>query len=227
MGSSFSTSYNSDHLYNEIKKNIKELIYDYQIWTNDKICDNLEVIYYDKLIKLNKPNLLDISSAIGYKSNKEYDKQKLCQIIISHYKRRIKLLQIINQALDKEKIRLYQAKNGPVCKNTNKYVSVEDFFICEQIPNSLWIDRVQYQKIIEKYKKVNIQTEWIFWIKKLEKCYYKSLRILLKIVRKIKQDIDNKMDEIEFDKLENSTIKIIENMNKLCELYYLLAVNYN
>ena len=189
MGAISSTIFNSDNLYNEIKKIIKELVNEYQIWTNDKICQNIELIYFDKLIKLNEKTLLDVTSAIGYKMNKQYDKQRLCQLIILHYKKRITLLQIINIALEKEKIRLDQAKNGPVCRNTNKYISNEDFFTCEQIPNALWLDKKQYQQMVRKFKKLKIYKNWLFWINKLENCYHKSLKLLLKIVKRIKQDM--------------------------------------
>lgn len=226
MGNFLNTNISSEQLHNEIKNVVKNLIYEYESWTNEETCQKLELLYHDKLLKFNKSSLLDISAIIGYKYNKKVDKGELCKIIIQHYKRRIDLLKAINNALERGRKRIYQAQNGPICKRVDSYIEMEDFFTCEQIPNALWIEQEQYKKILESYKRLNIYEGWKYWILELDKYYYKSLKKLLRIVRIIKQDIDNSLSDIEFEIIEIATYKIIENMNNLCDIYYILSVNY-
>ncbi len=59
------------------------------------------------------------------------------------------------------------------------------------------------------------------------KLYYNSLEELLNIIRKIKQDIDNSLSDIEFAELSNYAEKILENLEIYSEIYYLLAINFS
>jgi hypothetical protein len=52
------------------------------------------------------------------------------------------------------------------------------------------------------------------------------MKILLKAIKIIKQDVDNSMDDDTFSELETATRAIIKKMNHICNIYYLLVVNY-
>src|ERR1700744_1942450 len=103
---------NSVNLYDNIRKQVSDLIYKYEFWTNNEICDKLTIVYYDKLIQFPKTDLLDASSYIGIKNDidKKIDKAELCSKIINHYKNRIDLLKEIMDSVDKSYRRLNQAK---------------------------------------------------------------------------------------------------------------------
>ena len=222
MGSS-SSKIDSDKLYIAIQNTVKDLIIEYEIWSNDKLCDKMDLIFYDKIIKFKKDNLLDVSAAIGYNYNKDYDKKELCKLIINHFKKRIELLNFISKSISNVSDRILKAQKGNICQRVNK--EVNDFITCTSIPNALWINKEDYQQIIESFKKDKRYEVWKHWIDNMYKLYYNSLEELLNIIRKIKQDIDNSLSDIEFDELSNNTKKIIEKLDTYSEIYYLLAIN--
>lgn len=224
MGINTSNINNPDILYEEIQRTIKNLIYEYNVWSSEEMCNNLEIIYYDKLIKFDKSELLDASAAIGYSYNKNVQKGIICQQIIEHYRRRIKLLRDIKFITEKVRDRLYQAKNGPVCKNVDAHV--EDFVTCSKIPQALWLDQYQYQKILENIKNDKRFEIWEYWIENLSCCYYQSLNKILNIIIKIKYDVNNSLTEMSFKELEEYTKNVLEDMDVLSEIYYILAINH-
>src|SRR5579885_2703602 len=101
MGLLLSKNLRKDLLTCEIKNTIKDLIKNYDMWTNEKICNNMEVMYNKNLIKLNEKQLYDIIVSIGYKINNKLSKDELCKIITNHYKRRISLLKLIKEEIEK------------------------------------------------------------------------------------------------------------------------------
>lgn len=224
MGIVMSNIMSNDIIMYEIKNAIKELIKNYEVWTNDETCNNLEVMYNGKLITLTVDQLRGITSTIGYKYDKPVPREKLCTIIVTHYKKRIELLKLINQNIEKCADMIHRAKKGPVCKNVNSFV--DDFFKCNSIPNSLWIDKEEYRNMITTLKNQDRISSLTVWVEDLEEHYHKSLKRLLKVIDLIKRDIDKTMSHAEFDAIEEHTKKIMTNMTNLCEIYYLLAINY-
>jgi len=228
MGIITSNISSNDIIMHEIRYTIKDLIKNYEVWANNESCNNLEVIYNGKLTKLTLDQLRGISATIGYKYDKnttgQLSKEKLCRNIITHYKKRINLLQFINFNIEKCADMLHKSKNGPVCKNVDGFL--DDFFKCNSIPNSLWINKEEYADMIDRLKQQNRLESLIKWIDDLEEHYNKSLQKLLKIIDIIKKDIDKTIPQPEFDAIEEYTRKIINNMTTLCEIYYLLAINY-
>lgn len=224
MGIVTSSIMSNDIIMYEIKNTIKDLIKNYEVWTNDKLCSNLEVMYNGKLVKLTIDQLRGITTTIGYKYDKPVARERLCEIIINHYKKRIELLQLINLNIEKCADMIRRAKKGQVCKNVDSYV--DDFFKCNAIPNSLWIDKEEYNDMIKALKQQDRISLLVNWVEDLEEHYHKSLKRLLRIIDMIKRDIDKTISEVEFNAIETHTKKVINNMTTLCEIYYLLAVNY-
>jgi hypothetical protein len=207
----------------DIKQTIKDLLYNYSIWTDSTKCQNLETLYRNKLIKLTDEQLIKISLSIGYKFDKQVNKQKICETIVNHFKKRVALLQYINENIEKCADMISRAKNGPICKNVNAYV--DDFFKCNTIPQALWIDKEEYREIINRKKSTDRIESLIGWVDDLEEHYNKSLKRLLKIIKLIRNEIDNTVTPSDFDAIEQYTRKIVDNMNRFCETYYLLAIN--
>lgn len=224
MGLTLSKNSATDLLICNIKDTIKDLIKNCELWTNDEICKNLEITFNNNLIKLNEPQLQEILISIGYKVDKHISKNKLCEIVINHFKKRIELLKLINREIDKCANMLTKAKKGPVCINVDKFV--DDFFTCSTIPNALWIDQNNYKISIKNLKKQGRIDTFAKWLKDLDKNYYKSLRRILKIIDIIKKDIDRNISEYDFSILEKYTKKILCEMVTLCEIYYLLIINF-
>jgi len=224
MGISFSNITSNDIIITDIKKTITELIDDYKIWTNDELCNNLELIYNGKLVKLTTEQLKGITSSIGYNNTDTLSKTDLCIMIMGHYKKRVLLLRAINGAINKCNNMLHHVKNGNVCLNVTKFI--DDFYICNQIPNAVWIDKNDYQLLLNKLKTQDRLSGLMVWINGLDEKYNESLKKLFKIVMMIKDDINKTIDEVEFRVIENYALKTLKNMILTCEIYYLLAINY-
>ena len=54
--------------------------------------------------------------------------------------------------------------------DTNK--DINDFITCTSIPNALWINKKDYQQIVENFKKDKRYEVWKQWIDKMYKLYY-------------------------------------------------------
>lgn len=224
MGINFSSITSNDLIINDIKKSVIELIDDYKIWTDKQLCNNFELIYNGKLINLTTQQLKGITSTIGYYSTESLSKDDLCIVIMNHYKKRITLLQLINKAINKCNDMINRTRNGNICINVNKFI--DDFYVCNQIPNAKWISKDEYKHMINNLKTQNRFHGILIWIEGLDEKYNESLRKLSKIIVMIREDIDKTIDEIEFGVIEKYTQKTLTHMILICEIYYLLAINY-
>jgi hypothetical protein len=215
---------NTDLLFNLIKDETNKLINNYEFWTDSRICDKLELVYYDKLIQYKKDDLLNASIYIGVKQDTTIDKPKLCQNIIVHYKDRITLLKTIWDAVNKGYKRIDMAKNGPVCQNVDKFV--EDFFTCQEY-KGLWLNNIQYKNILQKIKKYNLNSDQINYITNLQKYLTNYMKQLYEAVILIKEDVSNTIDNVSFIMVRDRVTNIIKKMNYICDIYYLLTINYS
>lgn len=220
MGSTFSSLASNDIIMYNIKNTVNELMNDYEIWANDQLCNNFELIYNGKLITLSDVQLKGIIAMIGYNNSENLSKDDLCQIIINHYKRKIELLKSINETIDKCNNMIHRAKNGKYCLNVNTFI--DDFYTCNQIDGAIWIDKDEYKIIIHKLKKQDRLKGMLIWIEGLDGKYNESVKKLTGIIDMIKKDVD----ESEFKIIEAHTYKTLEYMVLICEIYYLLAINY-
>ena len=50
--------------------------------------------------------------------------------------------------------------------------------------------------------------------------------MLIQMIRKIKQDIDHSVSEIRFKAYQDRIDYIIKHMDNICDIFYLLAINY-
>lgn len=226
MGQGAARDYKSNqNLYLKIKETVSDLIYRYEFWTDPKICAKLSLVYYDNLIQFEKSSLVDVSTVIGIKSpsNTPQTKEALCKEIISHYEKRINLLKKIWTIVDTNRKKIVQATHGPVCKKVDKFV--ENFFTCQEY-GGLWLDETQYRQIIANLKESNIHEDWIKFIEGLESKWYTYMDKFLRIITIIKEDIDNKLDDVEITNINDDTDVLIKKINGIMDIYYLLAINY-
>lgn len=219
-----SSHYYSNNLYDKIQNEIRHLLYNYNFWTNDQICDQLSLVYYDKLINFQKSELLGASASIGITHDSQIDKDGLCKMIIEHYKRRITLLTKIKTALDSAYLKILNSTAGPVCKNVDAYI--DDFFECKKA-NGIWLNQQQYQTIIENIKKTKGYETWINHVHNLDNNWKKYLHKLNNVVMLLKNDVDNKMSNAMFTEVEKHTNNVIRKMNYVCDIFYLLVVNFS
>jgi hypothetical protein len=225
MGNKHTNSNNSTKLYNIIKEEIEYLIDNYKFWTNENICEKLTVVYHDKLMQYDRSVLLNASMDIGIENQDiKFDKSILCANIITHYVSKILLLQDILKAINRGKKRTILAVNGPVCQQVDSFI--DDFYKCQEL-GGLWLSREQYNKIINNIiNDARLDKQYMKYIKDLERYWIKYMKILQETVQTIKRDISNKMGKLEFETLKFQTEENIKKMDYICDIYYLLIVNY-
>jgi hypothetical protein len=218
-------SSSSETLYNDIQNTVKDLIYRYNFWTKDKenVCDNLTIVYYDKLIQYQKSDLLNASASIGLKHDINVDKGKLCVDIIKHFENRIKLLTEIWDAVDACYRKIMLSRTGPVCRNIDKYV--DNFFVCKEM-KGIWLNVDQYDKVLKNMKLSGQYGKWLSHVQKLDNTWNKYMKQLLRIITLIKQDVDNSMDDKEFEELRLSAKSTMDKMKYVTDVHYLLVVNF-
>lgn len=215
--------YTSNNLYAKIQNEIRHMIYNYQIWTDDKICDKLETIYHDKLITFNKSDILNATMSIGLKHETDVPKDELCHRIIIHYKKRLDILIKIKNALEKSYDQILSVTSGNVCRNVDEYVG--DFFTCAQ-KNGLWLNEEQYQAKLKQIKQTAEHNLWIKYVTGLDKNWKKYINKLNKIITVIKNDVDNNMSDASFDELNKHTDEVIRKMKYVCDIYCLIIINF-
>lgn len=223
MGSVFSGTHGSNDLYNEIRTSIDELLDEYKFWTNKNVCKDLEFVYYDKLIRFKKSDLLNASTAIGYKFNDNVNKPAICNTIISHYKKRIELLKYILQTVQKAQQKIDRANNGPVCRNVDGFIS--DLYNCNQIKGAEWMNKNAYKEYVKQLKKHERYDTWKHWLDKLINYYDTTLQKIQIIINKIKGDVNRSISEGEYKALMAHTQETLKSLNTLSDIYYLLAIN--
>jgi hypothetical protein len=229
MGVQHSVEYRSDYLYHQIRSTIKILIQEYKFWSDDKICNELEVVYYNKLLQFDIDILADASTAISFthhnKKINNCSKEELCRRIVNHYQKRIKLLKYIDKSVKRGRHRIAQAIDGPVCQGVD--IFVEDFFTCQKIPDAVWISKEQYAKFIARLYKTERFEQYEKYIDKLDYHYHKCIQKLLFIVEKIKKELDKSVSEERFAVIESKAEQLVKHMDNICDIFYILAINYN
>jgi hypothetical protein len=224
MGGVHSTISNSTYLLDNMKREIKKMIYDYEFWTKNTFCKDMQLLYHDKLIKFERSDLLDASVSLGIvKPSSDAEKKELCDKITNHYIQRIELLTKILKAIERNHLKVARAGGeGAVCRNVDAVIT--DFYSCQE-HKGLWLSEEQYNNLITNFKKNGNYEKWFNNVNKLRENFFTHLKQLNDVIVKIKQDIDNSLDHIAFSKLEQFTDEVIRKMDSICDILYLLSVN--
>jgi hypothetical protein len=230
MGGSLSSN-SSIMLGNEIKSIVNNISHNkYQWWTNKDNCMKLELIYKDKLMNLEKNSLLGTSFSLGIPfdrsttPNNIYDQTKdhLCNSIISHYKKRIELMENIFKSVETTQNMFRKLKKGNVCTSVDGYI--DNWRECGEVDGG-WIGEEEFTNILKKIGNTNKYRTYLGVVKKFEQNYYVYLRNLRSLVDMIVKDIDNKMEDHEFDIFETNILGLINRMNDKCESFYLIGIS--
>lgn len=212
----------TDKLEYIINNTIIKMIEEYSVWSNPQICGKLEAIYNNKLLELDKSEILKITYALRKTSTdfSNIPKSELCKLIVDHYKKRIELLRYIDHHVKKCALMIKRSKEGPVCRNAHEYI--DDFFACDKIPKAIWMDIKTYHNAIDKFK---VDERYTKFIENLYKHYFKSLKQVQEIINIIKQDVGGVFVG-NFESIESYAKRIVTNMVKMCKIYVLIIINY-
>ena len=116
------SSKNPTILYNEIRIILINLINSkYRWWTNKNNCMKLQLLYKDKLMNFDKDKLLGLFFSVGipYDKSYPYKKNEICDMIINHYSKRLKLFLYILKKVELTQ-RMLLGLYGPGCVGVNE-----------------------------------------------------------------------------------------------------------
>ena len=207
---------------NQLEKDLLKMIADYKFWTDDTICDNIGVFYYDKLIKFHKKDLLDISTGIGIIYKPSVSKKLLCDTIIQNYKAKLDIVKIIYENVIKSSEKIMYATHGPVCRSVDKYI--DDFINCKKY-NGQWLGNSQYDELLEKFKEGSQYEKWGEHISKLQNKHDEYIEKLLEYIQKLKSDITNVMTLEELVEMKNNVMETVKTFDHITDVLYLLIIN--
>jgi len=219
----------SDFLYD-----IDGIISDYSFWNDENACKNLEILYYDKLVKLNHYKIKNVALSIGIKnvqSNKLINdlnfKKKICLLIVSHYKKIINLVNHVKNTILLCQSMIHKINNGHVCQNVSTYIS--NSFACAS-NGGTWVDHDQYKKKFKEHLIKNSSDKishdnFFKYKKKLNDNYNYYLKIIKNDIYHIKSNI-NELNVDDVNILEKNIILNSKNLYKIVKIYYLLLINF-
>jgi hypothetical protein len=217
-------------LYNEIKYEMSDYIEKNTYWTDDKICNKIELFYYDKLLNFNNSDIIDLSIGIGIKINNqdEIDKSKLCAEIIDYYRDKIIFLNSIEHELNELFKKKHMAEYGPVCRNVmydinlldeKKQEILNDIETCTANGGS-WYSKDMYINNIKDSREYN---KWINQNNKLNTLFFNNL---IKIKKSLDKFFKNKkITQEEFNFIRDNIYETIYDMNKICNRLVLSIIN--
>jgi hypothetical protein len=124
MGSSISTTNNSD-LYNNIIKTIDILTKEYSNdFLNKDFCDSLSLIYEDKLMNFPLKKIKNVNYKLGITYNNNTLKNNLCKNIIDYYKQRIEIMKNISDKLNSINNEIAEFLNPPYYIDENNFIVI-------------------------------------------------------------------------------------------------------
>jgi len=221
MGSILSTNKNSQQLADDIKSTVTDLSYNrYQWWLDENNCMKLELFYKDKLMNFSKDIIVGTTYTIGIPAEGSYSKKELCQRIINHYKKRVELMKVIFEGVNKTQQMIQKINDGEICIQVDRFV--DNWNQCKQY-NGGWISKNKFQELLQKIKDTKKYERYYSVVERFEINYYKFLVKLHEFLYRIKEDIDNSMSDEEFNALDKEIRLLVDRMVSKCESLYLIA----
>jgi len=239
MGNTIQSNVQPNELYDTIVHEIHTIIHNRYKGNIDKCRENdkeLIPIYNNTLIRLGSGVLSDIPITLGYRYD-EKTSSEICAIIIDHYRRRIKLLDLIYDTLEHSKNAIEKVKNGNYCyidaniSDANEYAdislnmgNVKKCIGNNNYPNVFWIDKIYLNKIKRSMSNDPEYSKYRKMICNMDNKFYSDLKKISGYVGKIKNDIDNPMSKEEFNNIEKEIIDIVIRIKKDIDLFYTLSL---
>lgn len=212
-------------LYDQITEKITEIMERSQFWTNQDLCDRLELVYSDQLQRFDTTDLAGASVTIGIRIDDSHDKKKICTKIIDYYTQRIGLMREIWLAVKKSYELVNKASNGPVCRKVKS--AINNFIQCtEGGTDGEWLTKDEYEQLVRGFHRGPVGDKYDTKIEELRTNFNHHVSKLLKVVNKIDKDMNNSLsDEVMHDLTEYARHRITK-LEQTTELLYLVAINY-
>jgi hypothetical protein len=212
-----------------VEKTIQGLIDDAEFWTNPAICQNLSVVYRDRMLTMHQRELFDIAVTIGVSQpgllEKPAEKEQLCSRIIGYYTARLKMLRDIWEALKETRDKVDRAKNGPVCAKIDSYVDDEEKCLAM---GGEWRTTSRYSSDLREFKQSEPGAAWQLWLENYNNLngeYCTRFDKLWKLIGILKRDVTHAYTPENMQQIESSVYEEIEKLRRSCNYLYLSLVN--
>ena len=156
-----------------------------QDFLNPDFCDQLALIYNDKLMQFRKQELDNIQYSLGIKSDNKELKRQVCDNIVNHYTTRLQLISTIEETLNFTTDRINAVTVGPKCV---KFPNLFDQGECNKAGGT-W-EPAGLEAIPDKNIPENV--DYNILVMKLQQEYLTVLRQVLKTLKNFKEDIDDR-----------------------------------
>jgi hypothetical protein len=209
--------------YESLLEEMNTLLSEYKPWTNKEICNQMVIVYKNKLSDLSTNDLMNLSVSIGIQHPKQAEnKEQLCGSIINHYLMRIALLNEITSEMKKCYEDINACISGEICLNVNDVIT--DIIECQK-NDGLWVDKEMYGVVIQNMKLNGNYRIWLSYVKSLDTIWDKYIKKIHRMIKLIKNDRRANNDNI-FNILKNHCHDILRKMKYVIKIYCLIVANF-
>ena len=184
------TNYNSqaERILHEMRFKARELSekYTYE-FLDDNFCNRIALIYNDRLSKFRKQEINNIQYSLGIVNDNPIHKRKICELIINHYIRRIRLMSTIIDNMEQGWNMINALTVGPRCY---KHPEVFDQETCLKQDDSEW-----QTSVFLPNPDLNENRLWYQYVHYLQIDYIAYIKKLNAILRQMDDFDDDVTDE--------------------------------
>lgn len=200
----FSYNQTSLDIIKDIQTRAKKLRDNYTFeFLDENFCNRVALLYNDKLTKFRKQEVDDVRYTLGIVNDNPATKNKICQMIVNHYVRRLKLIAGIERNIDYALNRIYALTVGPRCDG---YPEIFDNNECNS-RGGRWSELVAMPEDIRENK------NWFQQVHDLQREYIKFLKRLDSILVQL-DDFDEYVNDERLTALEKEFDKLVAMINR-------------
>ncbi len=214
----------TESLKQGIIETFKEISRKYVDMTSDEKCKDMEVFYHDRLINFKRSDLIEVAITVGYRSDKlnESKKEDICKQIISHFKERLLLVRNIEASINKCDQIIERVRSGEICTNAKQYI--DKMNECKSV-GGIWVNEGRYNELKRDLKAKKLYSKWKTYVNNIDDHYRTYLEKLKEVSGKLKYEVGSDIDTNKFSLYKVYIDKLLGDMIRICEIYYLLAIN--
>lgn len=208
-------SYNQTQLdlIASVQERAKKLKDEYQTeFLDPDFCNRVALIYNNKLTKFRKQEIDQVRYTLGIVNDNPETKQKICQMIVDHYLRRIKLINRLENTLNFTYQRIAALTMGPSCSG------YPDVFEQSKCPSGKWNGLVVLPADIAENR------GWYQQIHDMQREYIKYLKRLESILNQL-DNFDEYVNDERLSLLETEFEKLALNINRTSDERYRMILS--
>ena len=200
----FSYNQSSLDIIKNIQSRAKKLRENYTFeFLDENFCNRVALLFNDKLAKFRKQEIDNVRYTLGIVNDNPETKNKICQVIVDHYVRRLKLIANIENNIDFALNRIYALTVGPRCDGYPETFNLNE---CNS-KGGRWSELVTMPEDIRENK------GWYQQIHDMQREYVKFLKRCDSILVQL-DDFDEYVNDEKLSMLEKEFDKLVALINR-------------